>query len=94
MYEQKHHVIHYDFKPVYIMLQNDCAKILDFGLCKKMETEDTKINLTLQGVGRIGTCCPRRSGLSPKYRRRLSANLCLCEVNLMLTNEFLITIYF
>lgn len=27
------------------------VKVIDFGLCKKMESEETKIDLTSQGVG-------------------------------------------
>lgn len=33
------------------MFHKGIVKILDFGLCKEMETEETKMNLTSQGVG-------------------------------------------
>ena len=33
------------------MINNGIIKILDFGLCKQMESEDTRIELTSQGVG-------------------------------------------
>ena len=33
------------------MFHNGVVKILDFGLCKQMDSEDTRIDLTSQGVG-------------------------------------------
>lgn len=51
MYEQDNKIIHYDLKPSNIMFHQGKIKILDFGLCKQMESEDTKIGLTSQGVG-------------------------------------------
>lgn len=33
------------------MFHRGVVKILDFGLCKQMETDETKINLTSQGTG-------------------------------------------
>ncbi len=38
-------------KPTNIIFHNGIVKILDFGLSKVMETEDTNIELTSQGVG-------------------------------------------
>jgi tousled-like kinase len=51
MYGQKYRIIHYDLKPANIIFHYGCVKILDFGLCKRMDSEDTKIDLTSQGVG-------------------------------------------
>lgn len=44
-------IIHYDLKPQNILFHNGISKISDFGLCKVMNTEDTKLELTSQGVG-------------------------------------------
>ena len=44
-------VIHYDLKPANIMFQNGIVKILDFGLCKLMDSEESRMELTAQGVG-------------------------------------------
>jgi len=47
----KEKVIHYDLKPSNIMFHHGLVKILDFGLCKPMGNEESKIALTSQGVG-------------------------------------------
>ena len=44
-------IIHYDLKPQNILFHDGVPKISDFGLCKVMNTEDTKLELTSQGVG-------------------------------------------
>jgi tousled-like kinase len=44
-------VIHYDLKPQNIMFHNGQIKITDFGLCKIMNDEVTRMELTSQGVG-------------------------------------------
>lgn len=44
-------IIHYDLKPQNILFSNGVVKISDFGLCKIMEENDTKLELTSQGVG-------------------------------------------
>jgi tousled-like kinase len=51
MFDQKTKIIHYDLKPANIIFHHGMVKVIDFGLCKKMESEDTKIDLTSQGVG-------------------------------------------
>jgi len=44
-------IIHYDLKPQNILFHNGEVKITDFGLCKVMEHNQEKIELTSQGVG-------------------------------------------
>ena len=47
----KERIIHYDLKPNNIMFDEGVVKILDFGLSKIMHGDDTRIDLTSQGVG-------------------------------------------
>lgn len=47
----KEKIIHYDIKPLNIMFHNGIIKILDFGLCKYMGTDESRIDLTSLGVG-------------------------------------------
>lgn len=44
-------IIHYDLKPQNILFNQGVVKISDFGLCKIMDENDTKLELTSQGVG-------------------------------------------
>lgn len=44
-------VIHYDLKPSNIIFDRGVVKVLDFGLCKLMDSGDSKMELTSQGVG-------------------------------------------
>lgn len=44
-------VIHYDLKPQNIMFHRGGIKVLDFGICKTMDSEHSKMALTSQGVG-------------------------------------------
>jgi hypothetical protein len=44
-------VIHYDLKPQNILFHNGMIKISDFGLCKVMSQDETRLELTSQGVG-------------------------------------------
>lgn len=49
--DQKQKIIHYDLKPQNILFHNGEVKITDFGLCKTIEENQEKIELTSQGVG-------------------------------------------
>lgn len=53
LYGLKDKVIHYDLKPSNIIFQDGIIKVLDFGLCKTIDSnsDETKIDLTSQGVG-------------------------------------------
>ncbi|EGR30092.1 protein kinase domain protein [Ichthyophthirius multifiliis] len=51
MSSQKMRIIHYDLKPQNIIFHKGELKITDFGLCKIIEDEQTKMELTSQGVG-------------------------------------------
>lgn len=44
-------IIHYDLKPQNILFDNGEIKISDFGLCKVMEDNTERLELTSQGVG-------------------------------------------
>ena len=43
--------MHYDLKPANILFHNGVVKIVDFGICKTMESEETKIDMTSPGIG-------------------------------------------
>lgn len=47
----KPRVIHYDLKPQNIIFHHGEIKISDFGLCKLLENNETRCELTSQGVG-------------------------------------------
>lgn len=49
--EKSQKVIHYDLKPQNILFHKGLVKISDFGLCKIMSDDETKMELTSQGVG-------------------------------------------
>ena len=51
MSKLKERIIHYDLKPSNIMFHEGVVKILDFGLSKIMHGEDTRMDLTSQGIG-------------------------------------------
>ena len=51
LHEQKLKVVHFDLKPANIIFHEGLIKIVDFGICKTIESEETKIELTSQGVG-------------------------------------------
>lgn len=44
-------VVHYDLKPQNIMFHNGLLKVLDFGICKTIDNEHSKMALTSQGMG-------------------------------------------
>lgn len=44
-------IVHYDLKPQNIIFQNGLTKVLDFGICKIIDNEHSKMALTSQGVG-------------------------------------------
>jgi tousled-like kinase len=48
---QKPSVVHYDLKPQNIMFQYGVPKVLDFGVCKTIDSEHSKMALTSQGIG-------------------------------------------
>lgn len=47
----KEPIIHYDLKPSNIIFHEGIVKILDFGLSKIMSGDDSRMELTSQGVG-------------------------------------------
>lgn len=49
--DSKPRVIHYDLKPQNIIFHKGEVKISDFGLCKVLENNETRCELTSQGVG-------------------------------------------
>ena len=49
--EKRVKVIHYDQKPQNIIFSKGLVKVTDFGLCKIMDDDATKMELTSQGVG-------------------------------------------
>lgn len=51
LHEDKKKIIHYDLKPQNIIFHKGEIKISDFGLCKIVEDNATKLELTSQGVG-------------------------------------------
>ena len=51
IHENKYNIIHYDLKPQNILFHKGEIKISDFGLCKIMEEDQTRLELTSQGVG-------------------------------------------
>ena len=51
LHESPHKIIHYDIKPQNILFHKGELKISDFGLCKVMEDNATRLELTSQGVG-------------------------------------------
>lgn len=44
-------IIHYDLKPQNILFHKGLVKISDFGLCKILDDDSTKMELTSQGLG-------------------------------------------
>lgn len=44
-------IIHYDLKPQNILFHKGLIKISDFGLCKILDEDSTKMELTSQGMG-------------------------------------------
>lgn len=51
MHNNKDKIIHYDLKPQNIMFHKGELKIADFGLCKVIESDVSRLELTSQGVG-------------------------------------------
>src|SRR6185369_8656001 len=51
MNEQETKIIHYDLKPQNVLFHRGEVKISDFGLCKVLDPEASRIELTSQGVG-------------------------------------------
>jgi tousled-like kinase len=44
-------IIHYDLKPQNIVFKEGIIKVLDFGICKTIDSDQSKIELTSQGTG-------------------------------------------
>jgi tousled-like kinase len=44
-------IIHYDLKPQNIVFKEGTIKIFDFGICKTIDSGQSKIELTTQGAG-------------------------------------------
>lgn len=51
LHENRKKIIHYDLKPQNIIFHKGEIKISDFGLCKIIEDNATRLELTSQGVG-------------------------------------------
>jgi tousled-like kinase len=51
LHEHKKKIIHYDLKPQNILFHQGLLKITDFGLCKVVEDNVSRLELTSQGVG-------------------------------------------
>jgi len=49
--DHKTKIIHYDLKPQNVMFHKGEVKISDFGLCKIVDSDASRIELTSQGVG-------------------------------------------
>jgi len=49
--EHKTKIIHYDLKPQNVIFHKGEIKITDFGLCKVVDSDASRIELTSQGVG-------------------------------------------
>lgn len=67
-------VIHYDLKPQNILFHRGCVKISDFGLCKIIEDDQTKLELTSQGVGTYWYLPPEcflMEGQTPKISHKV-----------------------
>ena len=43
LHDQKYKIIHYDLKPANILFHYGIVKIVDFGISKKIENDDTNI---------------------------------------------------
>jgi tousled-like kinase len=65
--DQEEKIIHFDLKPHNILLNNGEVKITDFGLSKIMDSKDTRMELTSQGVGTYWYQAPEcfETGTSP-----------------------------
>lgn len=51
IHNHKTKIIHYDLKPQNLIFHKGELKITDFGLCKLIENDATRVELTSQGVG-------------------------------------------
>lgn len=51
MSHQSPKIIHYDLKPSNIIFHKGEIKISDFGLCKLLDHDSTRVELTSQGLG-------------------------------------------
>jgi serine/threonine protein kinase len=79
-YESKDQsIIHYDLKPQNLIFHDQMLKIADFGLCKAMDKNVTKMELTSIGVGTYWYLPPECFQLSgdqaPKISPKVSLNI-------------------
>lgn len=51
LYDRKPRIIHFDLKPQNIIFHHGEVKISDFGLCKILDSNESRCELTSQGVG-------------------------------------------
>jgi tousled-like kinase len=64
-------IIHYDLKPQNILFHEGAVKVADFGLCKIVDSNDTKIELTSQGSGTYWYLPPETFDNTPKISNKV-----------------------
>ncbi len=64
-------IIHYDLKPQNILFHDGVVKLADFGLCKIVDSADTRIELTSQGSGTYWYLPPETFDNSPKISNKV-----------------------
>lgn len=64
-------IIHYDLKPQNILFQDGMVKLADFGLCKIVDSSETRIELTSQGSGTYWYLPPETFDNSPKISNKV-----------------------
>lgn len=64
-------IIHYDLKPQNILFHDGIVKLVDFGLCKIVDNNETRIELTSQGSGTYWYLPPETFDNSPKISNKV-----------------------